>query len=303
MLTMGCGGESHPGVTCGQGTVLLGNQCVVDKDASAGGSGTTERDGASTGEDRSTTSDGMGSSEMRDAADAMGDAVSSGDVSSDATAPSDGAGDAVTADAPAVDATVVSDASTDLSSVPDATTNDAVADPDASWFDVEDADGGSTADASDGALPDDPCPIGTVPRNCSNTCANQSSCDVCGNSPGPAFTLPVIQYSTAYIRLPSRPGWHPDCSNCATPTAYSTFIGGGPTSALYPILKATVEPPWSFLDRYLACYGASTPTQCILISQTTNAEPGTVRAFRVGTNDPNAPARNVKIEPGGGSCP
>jgi len=124
---------------------------------------------------------------------------------------------------------------------------------------------------------------------------------------GPYGVTVTEESELPYIfRTPFHPGVDPACGElCDGPveTAYGTGVKVLIDDVPGTVLKATVGAPWRIntTDYMFSdyCIDSATPFECSL------AWIGGYIAFVVVTDDPNAPARNVKIErvPAPGSCP
>ncbi len=271
----GCSSDkAAPSVTCGAGTTLAGQECLP---SGATDAGTTGGEALHCGP--GTVLLGQICEVDRDAAESVD---AGGDTS--ANAPLDG-GDA------GFDAVAADSRGTG---------------PDASDFDAS----GSSQDG--GSVPDDPCPTGInisqILRNCSTTCAAQSSCSDIACQSASEVDLPSVD-GPEYVRTPSQPGMNVNCSVCSTSTAYSFTIRADTYQVASYHLRVTVSPPWSLATGYSAtnplCYDSATATQCAIIAQGSSTAGGPYPWVYVVTNDPNAPARNIVIEQSvdGGDCP
>ncbi len=173
--------------------------------------------------------------------------------------------------------------------------------------------GGADAGAAGSPGPgpeDDPCPPEGLPMDCSGQCDVVSPrCEMATcREEGPYGVTVTEESELPYIfRTPSHPGVDPACGElCDGPveTAYGTGVKVIIKEEVpNTVLKATVGSPWRIviMDYMWAdyCITPTTPYGCDCSWE------GSYTAFVVVTDDPNAPARNVKIErvPAPGSCP
>lgn len=156
---------------------------------------------------------------------------------------------------------------------------------------------------------DDPCPLaGTgIQVNCdlpggAPACSaglNPCSATACGAPGGGIDVYSSAQYPY-WMRTPSHPVALWECvSLCG---AGDTIFGMGVhLEGLNADFRVTVAAPWKIVQGTSPgyCMSAAEPSECVVIPEAPNVYVAIV------TNDPNAPARNVRIErvPHGTVCP
>lgn len=184
-------------------------------------------------------------------------------------------------------------------------------DPDGAATSGVDAAAADAADASpqgdgstpDATLPDDPCPP-KLDVNCSTSCGGPAECfKVSSCSPGSSIPVPDDQFPFV-VRTPSSPGSLTDAFRCfkfCTGAATSLYALSFKITTLQPQVRVRVEPPWRVANR------PSTNDACTTLKRScesmTHITGGSAIPIVVGTDDPNAPARNVIIEATSDECP
>jgi hypothetical protein len=202
--------------------------------------------------------------------------------------------------------------SSPYASVADATYSGGPADHDGGL----EADGAVTVDAGtsdakqerDAAvLVADPCPTETIAIDCSNRCTDGGT-DACRKvacsrydiRKGDPSIVVVDVPAKVVLRTPDHPGKSDDCAvACGNwPNRTAKAFGMGFKTALHGAdgVRVRVEPPWWIGD----VLGISS-LYCPDDSQMDNAQGCYAmrgeRTFLIWTDDPNAPARNITIEP------
>ena len=145
----------------------------------------------------------------------------------------------------------------------------------------------------------DPCPTEPLLVNCGADCGGMTpNCQqtTCG-AEGPAIMINDASMLPAVMRTPDRPGKLCECSD-GTVFAMRILVQEGLPHSGPVNLRATLGPPWqiaSGLNWSSVCQSAQTQyDECLLTDYGTSSSPG--RAFVFSTNDPDAPARNIRIE-------
>lgn len=149
----------------------------------------------------------------------------------------------------------------------------------------------SFADTVTDSTSADPCP--TSPPtfvDCSGMCGgakgvcDDRTCLKLGSPPVASMT------KTAWtLRTPDRPGINASCSKCGTSAVYAITFGFDTSTLVFPAVKvrARVAPPWHVAESDYGCPLKGPALQCLVYNG----------GYVVYTDDPNAPARNVYIEP------
>ncbi len=165
----------------------------------------------------------------------------------------------------------------------------------------ENGEGGEPGDASDDAtLQDEPCPP-KIDIDCSTSCEGEKLCyEVRTCEPSTTVSIAPEEFPFV-IRTPASPGaltWAHRCEQYCGGTipnlyALTLNVRGAPS------IRARVEPPWRVTSRI------STNEACGYLKHSCAnlLHFGFAMTLVIGTDDPNAPARNVILEATNEPCP
>jgi hypothetical protein len=162
-----------------------------------------------------------------------------------------------------------------------------------------DAGAGNEAGAANQSSGDEPCPSSAISVDCSGQCGDKPA--VCDKPCFGSVALSSISPGMVLARTPSHVGSNPAyaVSNChcqdpaETQFAYEFTVGFSQSSTA-TASHVSVPAPWYLYN--INPLGCAPPADLYFGCVNTN-----VHGFIIWTTDPNAPAVNLKVEPG--PCP